>query len=261
MHPDGLASAAGSAKFNGVYLPFWTFDAHITADWKAEVGYERTERYYDHGDKEWKTRTVIDWRWENGRVGVPVNDMLTVGTTKISTVLLEKLYPFDLNALTQYAPDFLAGWQAQSYDIALEAAWDTAKVTMRELAKKSCRDDIHSAHVRNFGMVADFGDETWRYILLPVFIAAYRFEDKAFQVMINGQMGSVAGQKPVAWWKIWLAIAALLAPGVAITLIGLPLLLVGGIGLLPLIVGVPLLIVGGVIAVIIFMQATKAGEG
>jgi hypothetical protein len=56
-------------RLTGVYLPFWTFDADIHSKWKAEVGYEREERYYDHASKEWKSRTVIDWRWENG--GLP----------------------------------------------------------------------------------------------------------------------------------------------------------------------------------------------
>ncbi len=260
MHPGGLAGAAAAAKFTGVYLPFWTFDARITADWKAEVGYEKSESYYDHEEKAWKTRTVIDWRWENGRVGAPVNDMLGAGTSKVSAVLLENLYPFELAALTAYEPGFLAGWQAQAYDIPLAIAWETAKNRMRESAKQSCYSDTGSAHVRNFSMAADFADETWRYILLPVFIAAYRFESKAYQVMINGQTGSVAGQKPVAWWKVWLAIAALLAPGTLIGLIGLPLLLAGGIGLIPLVLGGVLFIIGAVISGIIFMQAMKAGE-
>ena len=68
MHPSDLSHAAGSAQFRGVYLPFWTFDATILAEWRAEVGYERTERYYDSSSKSWKTRTRIDWRWESGRV-------------------------------------------------------------------------------------------------------------------------------------------------------------------------------------------------
>ncbi len=68
MHPSGLSHAAASTEFRGVYLPFWTFDATINADWRAEVGYERTERYYDNSSKSWKTRTRIEWRWESGQI-------------------------------------------------------------------------------------------------------------------------------------------------------------------------------------------------
>ncbi len=59
--------------------------------------------------------------------------------------------------------------------------------------------------------------------------------------MVNGQTGKVAGQKPVAWWKVWLAIAAMLAPGVLTGLLGLVLLILG--------VGIPILIVAFILVI------------
>lgn len=107
-------------------------------------------------------------------------------------------------------------------------------------------------------MSADFSDESWRYILLPVYLAAYRYEDKVFQVMVNGQTGVVAGGKPVAWWKIWLAIAACLAPGALLTLIGLPLTLVGGIGIIAIALGIILFVVGVIIGFSLYNTARKS---
>ena len=242
----------------GVYLPFWTFSAQITSTWKAEVGYEHEERYYDDNAKEWRTRTEIDWRWENGRVSINVADLLISGSSHLSQVILKRLYPFNLNDLVSYAPDFLAGWQAQTYDLTLPKAWEQGKAEMRERAKSACYSDIHSSHVRNFSMTADFDDETWRYVLLPVYIAAYKFENKVYQVMLNGQTGAIAGQKPVAWWKIWLAVAAMLSPGLCLGLVGLPLLLAGGIGLVPLIIGAILFIAGLVGAFFLYQNAVAS---
>ncbi|RPI28032.1 MAG: hypothetical protein EHM70_17165 [Chloroflexota bacterium] len=257
-HPQELGASAIIDRFTGVYLPYWTFDSHITADWKAEVGYERQERYYDHSDKEWKTRTEIDWRWEDGRVTLQIDDLLIAGTTRASRIILDRLSPFQLNELVAYAPDYLAGWQAQAYDITLPDAWEMGKTAMREQAKKACHEDIHSSHVRNFSMTADFADEAWRYLLLPVYIASYKFEDKVYQVMANGQTGLVAGQKPVAWWKIWLAIAAMLTPGLGLGLIGLPLTLVGGVGLILIVLGLILLVIGGVFSFGLYKQAVAS---
>jgi hypothetical protein len=103
-------------------------------------------------------------------------------------------------------------------------------------------------------MSADFSNEAWRYVLLPVYLASYAFQGKVYQVMANGQTGAIAGQKPVAWWKVWLAVAALMAPGLLLGLIGLILSAVG-IGVLLLAVAFVLLIIGGVISVIIFKKA------
>ena len=258
FHPAELASASVVERFNGVYLPFWTFSAAITAAWKAQVGHERQERYYDSGSKSWKTRTVIDWRWEDGQVAIQIDDLVVQGSSRISRIILERLQPFNLNDLVAYAPDYLAGWQAQAYDVTLAQAWDQGKASMREKAKKACYDDIHSSHVRNFSMTADFGEEVWRYILLPVYLTAYRFENKVYQVMANGQTGVVAGQKPVAWWKVWLAIAALLLPGLGLGLVGLILLLAGGLGAIMLGLGGMLLVGGGAISIIIYRQAVAS---
>jgi fatty acid desaturase len=95
-------------------------------------------------------------------------------------------------------------------------------------------------------------------VLLPVYIAAYKFENKVYQVMLNGQTGAIAGQKPVAWWKIWLVIAAMLSPGLCLGLVSLPLLLAGGIGLVPLVIGGILLVAGLVGAFFLYQKAVAS---
>ena len=258
FHPDDLALSTVVDRLAGMYLPFWTFDARIEARWKAQVGYEQQERYYDHGSKDWKTRTVIDWRWENGQVTLDTDDLLVDGSAHLSHVLLGRIKPFYLNELVQYTPDFLAGWQAQAYEVSLPDAWEQGKATMREMARQACRGAIHSAHVRNFSMIADFAEETWRYILLPVYLATYARQGKTYQVMVNGQTGAIGGQKPVAWWKVWLAIAALLLPALGLGVVGLVLLPLGGVGIIPLLLGFVLLIGGGILSIKFYRDAVAS---
>jgi hypothetical protein len=244
-------------RFAGIYLPFWVFDARIEAQWKALVGHERQERRYRNG--KWETETVIDWRWENGRVHLPIANMLIYGTNKISTVLLERLYPYNLNQLTVYDAGYLAGWQAQAYEMQLKPAWELGKQRMREQAKSACYRDVSSSHVRNFSMTADFSDERWRYVLLPNHLATYEFENKVYHVMVNGQTAVVAGQKPIAWLRVWLVIALALAPGLLGGLIGLATSLFG-VGVFVLPVAFVLFVAGLVVAVYIFNRARAAGD-
>ncbi|MEM5773784.1 MAG: hypothetical protein AAGU05_02190, partial [Anaerolineaceae bacterium] len=252
FHPDGLARSVNLERFSGVYLPFWTFDANMRCSWRAEVGRTHTIRNADGS-----TRTETRWHWKSGRVEVAVDDLVVNGSSHISSRILERIQPFDMSGLTEYSPDFLAGWNAHAYDVSLPDAWEKGKSRMREQARKACQDDIAEAQVRNFSMRADFTDETWRYVLLPVYLASYRYKEKTFQVMANGQTGEVAGQKPVEWLKIWLAITVLLLPGIITGLVGLPLL-VTGIGMLPLVLGGILLIIGVVLAVILYRKAVES---
>jgi hypothetical protein len=129
---------------------------------------------------------------------------------------------------------------------------------MRERAKEAAYRDIDSRHVRNFGMTADLEDERWRYILLPIYLAAYRFQGKAYQVMVNGQSGTVAGQKPVAWWRVVGATALLLSPALLLFVFsGLVSRDVSGTLLL---IGLMLLIVGAAVAIRVFQQALAADD-
>jgi len=230
MHPPGLRRAAASTHLNGVYLPFWIFSARLDTSWQAEVGRKRTRTTWDG-----KRKTEIKWKQKSGRLNVRVNDMLTPGTSKVNARLLKRLYPFDLSALTVYTPAYLAGWQAQAYDVSLRPAWDEARAWMREQAKDASHRAIDAKYVRNLCMTADLEDEGWRYALLPVYLAAYRFGNKSYQVMVNGQSGQVSGQKPVAWLRVWGALAALLLPGLFLGLLG---------GLLPVDAGGCIMMIG-----------------
>ncbi len=253
MTPASLRQVTTLANFAGIYLPFFTFDAQTTASWKAEVGHTETERYYD--GKEWRERTKTVWRWESGHVQLSIDDLVVEGASHISAVLLGKIKDFNLNALVPYDPNFLAGLQAQAYDLTLEQAWETGRDLMREQTRQACLGQASTGQVRNFSMNLDFANESWRYILLPVYLSAYQFEGRVFQVMVNGQTGTIAGQRPVDWTKVWLVIAAILAPGVLLGLLGLITAPLGGLGVGIGAFGFVLLIIGLVIDVILFIQA------
>ncbi len=253
MTPSSLRKLAALSAFQAVYLPFWTFRSTNESEWKAEVGHPERERYLENG--EWKERTVIEWRWESGHVRLDIEDLLVSGTTRVSSRILNQLRNFDIRALAPYEPKYLAGFQAQAYDVPLEQAWETGRAEMREQTRQACMGHASTPMVRNFSMNLDFSDESWRYVLLPFYLAAFRYENQTYQVMINGQTGEIAGQRPADWNKIWLVIAAVLAPGVLLGLLGMITLPFAGVGVVIGIVGFLLLIVGLVAAFLLYRQA------
>ena len=175
----------------------------------------------------------------------------------MSALLLEQIKSYNLHQLAPYEPTYLAGHQAQAYDIPLEAAWETARHDMRERTRVACRAQASTSRIRNFSMNLDFSDESWRYILLPVYLANYTYEQKNYQVIINGQTGAIAGQRPVDWLKVWLAVAGMLAPGLILGIIGLITLIFGGLGLFIGIIGFILLIIG----LIVSMKLVTTAQG
>ena len=241
MTPSGLKSLSSRAKFSAIYLPYWTFDSVTQAAWKAEVGHQKTERFFD--GKEWRTRVVTEWRWESGQVQQRFEDLIVEGTARLSRLLMDKLKNFDLGQFTPYDPKYLAGMQARAYDVTLEQAWESARQQMREKTREACYHQASSPQVRNFSMDLDFSAEKWRYVLLPMYVASYRYQDKPYQVMVNGQTGMIAGQRPVDWTRVGLVAALIAAPGLFVCLVGLLTLLlgigaaIGGFGLILLVIG------------------------
>jgi ribosomal protein L37E len=258
MTVTGLKRLSRLAEFNGVYLPFWTFDSVTRASWKAEIGHTKTDRYYDNG--EWKQRIVTEWRWESGQVQLRIDDLIVEGSQQLSRLLLGKLKDFDLNELTPYEPKYLAGLQARAYDVSLEQAWEIARQEMRERTRQACTQQASSTQIRNFSMELDFSDESWRYILLPVYVAAYHYQDKTYQVMVNGQTGTIAGQRPVDWTKVGLVAAVLAAPGLFLCLVGLLTLVFGGVGAAIGAFGLFLLIIGVAIDAVMISKALSLDD-
>jgi predicted RNA-binding Zn-ribbon protein involved in translation (DUF1610 family) len=254
MVPAQLRDAARVDHFSPVYLPYWTFHAVCKAQWKAQVGKEVRETYYVKGERHVRTR--IHWRWEAGKVEQSFNDLLVPGTSRVNLSTLGKIDNFAVAGLVRYEPRFLAGMQAQAYDVTLEQAWDAGRQVMRDRTRKACYDRASSGHVRDFSMSLDFWDETWRYILAPVYTSVYSYGGKTYQILINGQTGKIAGPRPVDWNKIWLVIAAVLAPGALLGLVGLVTLLLQ-IGVVIGALGMFLLLIGLIISFVIFRQAQE----
>ncbi len=219
LAPSELRKFAHHSNYVPIYIPFWTFDADTHADWRAEVAHTKTVTT-GHG-KNRTTKTVTEWRWESGNAHLNIDDLLVNGSNQVSTILLEQMQGYNLNALTPYDPAFLAGIQAQAYDTGLDEAWATGRGQMREQTRQKCRAGATSSRMRNFSMSMGFSKESWRYILLPLYLATYHYENKPYQVMVNGQNGVIAGQRPVAWKKVIIAMIAALSPSFVLGLIAL----------------------------------------
>lgn len=214
--------------FTALYLPFWTFDARTAAAWRAEVGHERQQSYYDSASKSWKTRTVIDWHWESGNASRTFDDLLESATDRLRPDILAEIRQFRLSDLTVFDPSYLAGMQAKGYDVSLDEGWRRARERMRESTRETCREQASTSRIRNFSMKLDFQDESWRYVLLPVYINSFKFKDKTYQVMINGQTGVISGHRPVDWTKLIWVILAVFSPSVLMALLAVVTFIFGG---------------------------------
>jgi hypothetical protein len=57
---------------------------------------------------------------------------------------------------------------------------------------------------------SDYSNQTFKHILVPVWLLSYVYRAKSYQVVVNGVTGTVAGERPWSWIKITLLVLAIL---------------------------------------------------
>jgi hypothetical protein len=114
----------------------------------------------------------------------------------------------------------LSGWSAESYQIPLTEAWGLGKDILYNDERSACDREVPGDTHRNLNVNTQLSKLTYKHVMLPVWVASYRYRDKTYQFMINGQNGKVEGQKPISWIKVAIAVV------IAIIIIGVILYLV-----------------------------------
>jgi DNA-directed RNA polymerase subunit RPC12/RpoP len=215
-----LEYARKGRALNGVYVPFWTFDADSDSRYSGERGeyyYEtRTVNVQVNGRTEQRQERVRHTRWHSvsGRVSRDFDDVLVMASQSLPARLGNELTPWDLGALVPYSPDFLAGFQAEGYTVGLEAGHAQARARMENIIQSDVRSDIGGDEQRVNDIDTDWSDDTFKHILLPVWMAAYKYNGKSYRFMVNGQTGEVQGERPWSVWKI--AFAVIIVAGIAL---------------------------------------------
>jgi ribosomal protein S27E len=215
--PNGLKKLAQQEGLQGVYLPFWTYDCYTVSHYTGERGthYYVTETYTEtnsEGKSETKTRQVqrTRWRSHSGQVNRSFDDILIPGSESVNTKRLEALEPWDLSKLVPYNASYLSGFKAQRYQVNLKQGFELAKGKMEEPIRCDIRRDIGGDEQRIHSVSTSYSAITFKHLLLPVWISAYRFNNKQYQVMVNAQTGEVLGDRPYSVWKISVAVLSAL---------------------------------------------------
>lgn len=212
--PNALKGRALTDTVHGIYIPYWTFDAQVHADWTADAGYYyyETESYTDSDGKS-QTRQVRRTRWvpAAGSLDHFFDDELVPASKGVDEKLLRKIEPFPTTTdLKPYDPGFLSGWVVEQYQIDLVAAAENSRAIMERKTRQLCSEQVPGDTQRNLNVDAVFSEQTFKHILVPIWLVAYTYGAKTFQVVVNGYTGTIAGRHPLSWIKITLAVLAAL---------------------------------------------------
>ena len=215
--PNALKQFARPNAISGVYLPFWTYDTNTTSHYTGERGehYYVTENYYttdSQGKQVAQTRQVRHTNWypASGTVSRWFDDVLVPATISLAANRLEALEPWDLAEIRPYDPAFLSGFKAQRYQVDLGMGFERVKLVAASVIQSDVRSDIGGDEQRVHNIATHYSGITFKHLLLPVYAGAYHFNQKLYQIVVNGRSGEIQGDRPYSVWKIVAFVATIL---------------------------------------------------
>ena len=198
--PNEFLQQGASGRFNGVYLPYFTYDALTFTRYDGQRG----DAYFvvvGEGNNR-RTERRIQWSYVSGEFQHFFDDVLVIAASKQPTQLVQQLEPWPLDQIITYTPEVLAGFFSRTYDVELQDGFKEARNRIEAALAMEARQRIGGDEQIISSIKSNYSAVTYKHLLLPVWLMAYRFRNRTYQVMINAATGEVTGQRPYSWVKI-----------------------------------------------------------
>ncbi len=172
----------------GFYLPVWTFD------FAGFISY--SGQHYQDEDNPFQSRTkkrVLVT--EHGEYPVYIDDLVLPANHEHRQMVLKLIETYNFRESKPYDARYLANWAAEAYEVALADASLEARSRAYKFYKKKLQRDMREL-MNLTTSSANMAIDSYKLLMLPVWITTYPYGGEAYHVLINGQNGVVHGQLP-----------------------------------------------------------------
>lgn len=192
--------------FQGIYLPYWTYDAQTTSNFTARAGYDKKVK-----KKDGSYETETDWRYVSGVYQEFFDDETVLASKRHEDSGVKDCEPFKLSKLIPYNPQVVAGFGAERYSVGLKEGWQKAQESIHDKLRSNIKSYVkhhwRCDHVSSVRFSTLYSNITYKYILAPAWTSSFQYKGKTFQFAVNGQTGKVGGKAPVSAFRVILAVA------------------------------------------------------
>jgi len=206
--PNDLKRKSLIDNLEGIYIPYWTYDAQTQSEYSGERGDYYYVRTFEDVVVDGEIRRIpkeerrVRWSRVSGRVSRFFDDVLVGASFTIPRSIIDTLSPWDLENIVEFDEKFLSGFRSQTYQVALDEGFKIAKDIMETTIRDDVRADIGGDLQRIDFLKTYYYDTKFKYILLPVYISSYNYKNKEYFVGINARNGKISGKRPYSYFKI-----------------------------------------------------------
>ena len=183
LAPEKLSRNANLNEFTGIYLPYFTFDADSITDFDGMFGYTAGEG--------------LNWHKRAGQLSMFIDDFPVVASRKLlEDRLLVSAASYRTREAKPYTPSALAGFPAEQYSMGLAQAWDKAKCDVVGYLKDAIKKNESAYMQKNMQVSTVYANIKYKYLLVPMWINSFTYDNRLYTIVINGQTGEISGQWP-----------------------------------------------------------------
>ncbi|HOO48665.1 MAG TPA: hypothetical protein PLM10_07040 [Saccharofermentans sp.] len=188
--PSVIKNNINAMSFRGIYLPFWTFDSSTSSTYKARLGYRHSNG----------KNTYYTWKKNNGVYDLFIDDQMICSSERARRASIEKVAAFDFSKMSTYNAELLAGFAAERYSVSLKDGFVLAKASMDKVIRKKLTRKLRSSYradrVEFTELQTHHANVTYKYVLAPIWVVAFKYQNSVYDLAVNGQTGKVEGKTP-----------------------------------------------------------------
>jgi DNA-directed RNA polymerase subunit RPC12/RpoP len=206
--PKKLKTGSFVNNLQGVYIPFWTYDADTQSQWCGYAGkyYYVTKTRYVNGKTESYQEQRTEWIWREGVHAKFFDDVLVSSSRGAAQNEVQKIFPYNLKEVVNFNPKLLLGWEAEIYNIDVKNGYRTAEEIMNNTIHDECTEMLRMDTYRDLQVRTQKSAQTFKHLLLPLWICSYDYNGKIYKFLVNGQTGKIEGSKPIDKMKVAICI-------------------------------------------------------
>ena len=169
-------------KIRGIYVPFWLFDMHYS-----------DRQFYKYSKKQGKTTVT---RYEYFEAKTFFKQLTLDASLNLNDDSSARLEPYDMRQLEEFDMAYLSGYYSDRFDVGVADITGNAVLRAGELFNEQAMKEIKHKTGKLVKQDPDFNVSKTEYALLPAWFLSFKYDDKPYTILVNGQTGKMVGAVP-----------------------------------------------------------------
>ena len=216
--PNAFKKNIPTCRITPLYFPSFMFDMYTNSSYSGTLAEE-----YTTTDSEGKTitreRRFNIW----GNEKFAFSNLAVESSSYLDNAELSAILPYNMDDAFSYNADYVRGYRAEHYSDDLQKCIDIAKQKADSRIREMILSKYHYDRVIMLSVDTDYSNIKYSYAMLPIYNFTFKYKEKDYNVLMNGQTTKVGKGLPVSKWKIAGVVLFFILLGIGLIL--LPVLL------------------------------------